>query len=564
MTRADNGDQWWLTAIGYCLDVERFFDDDGDGHGDLSGLAERMDHLVRLGVTVIWLQPFYPSPENDDGYDVSDYYDVESDVGNLGHFVELVRVARERGIRVIVDLVVNHTSAEHAWFQDSRSDPDSRYRDWYIWRDEPNPADAGVDVIFPDQESSLWAYDDTAGQYYRHSFYRHQPDLNNGNPQVRNELLRIMGFWLQLGVAGFRVDAVPYAVENARRAQIRARRARHEGEAELTEPLHLLDAMRTFLARRSPEAVMLGEVNLPYSDLAEFVGGLGDRLTLVFDFVLNQQMWLALARRNVGPIVTTLRARPELAHGKQWGLFARNHDELTLDQLTDAERDEVFAAFGPEPEHQIFGRGLRRRVPSMLGGDQRRVEMVYSLVFSLPGTPVVYYGEEIGMGENLDIPGRLAVRTPMQWDGTDDGGFSAGRGACEISTVPSGDYAPAQVNVADQMKDPTSLLAFFRRMADHYRSAPELGRGEITVLDQPYEDVLAHVMQWENRTTVAIHNVGAEQRGVDLHVPGLTGGERLWDLFAETTQTAGPGGTVRVDLPGFGYCWLRISPAEPF
>ena len=362
----------------------------------------------------------YPSPDRDDGYDITDFYGVDPRLGTLGDFVEFVRTARDRGMRVIADLVVNHTSDQHPWFVEARSSRDSPKRDWYIWVDE-EPADAAQGVVFPDKETSIWELDKETGQYYLHQFYKHQPDLNVANPEVRDEIARIMGFWMQLGLSGFRVDAVNFLIETKRQ----------QDKLALPDPHDYLADLAAFLRRRNGEAVLLGEVNLPYPDLMQFFGvrdggGSTDELTMCFDFIGMQAMYLSLARGDAEPLVDALKQRPEPPEDGHWATFVRNHDELTLDKLTDAQRQEVFDAFGPDEDMQVYGRGIRRRLPPMLDGDQRRIRLVYSLLFALPGTPVLFYGEEIGLGDNLKIEGRLAVRVPMQWTSGPGGGFSTG------------------------------------------------------------------------------------------------------------------------------------------
>jgi trehalose synthase len=393
-------DLWWKTAVVYCLDVETYLDQGGDGRGDLAGVVQRLDHLADLGVTCLWLMPFYPTPDRDDGYDITDFYGVDERLGTHGDLVELIRTASDRGMRVIVDLVVNHTSDRHPWFRAARSSRESPYRDWYVWRDEP-PPDAEKGVVFPDQEKSVWTYDEEAGQYYLHRFYKHQPDLNVANPQVRDAIAKVMGFWMELGIAGFRVDAVPFLLETT---------GVDDPEQVLPDPHEYLRDLRAFLGRRRGDAVLLGEVNLSFEEQAQFFGGQdGNELTMLFDFIGMQRLYLSLARADAGPVTEALQQRPSVSPDCQWATFVRNHDELTLDKLTDEERQEVFAAFGPDPEMQLYGRGLRRRLPPMLDGDAERIRMVYSLLFSLPGTPVLFYGEEIGMGENLAAEGRNAA-----------------------------------------------------------------------------------------------------------------------------------------------------------
>jgi trehalose synthase len=548
MRITETSDQWWKTAVVYCLDVETYLDWNGDGTGDFAGLAHRLDHLAELGVTCLWLMPFYPSPDRDDGYDITDFYGVDARLGTHGDFVEVVRTARDRGMRVIVDLVVNHTSDRHPWFRASRSSRTSPYRDWYIWRDEPGPE---LEVVFPDQESSVWTYDERAGQYYQHRFYRHQPDLNVENPVVRDEIAKVMGFWLELGVSGFRVDAVPFLLET-----------QPGGAHDLADPHGYLRDLRAFLGRRSGDGILLGEVNLPHAQQVEFFGGeRSDELHMQFDFITMQYLYLALARQDVAPLVDALEARPVVANGCQWATFVRNHDELTLDKLSDEERQEVFDAFGPEPDMQVYGRGLRRRLPPMLDGDPRRIRMVYSLLFSLPGTPVLFYGEEIGMGENLAAEGRHAVRTPMQWTSGRNGGFSLAAPSRLPAPIVEGGFAPEHVNVEAQRRDPESLLRFMTLLVQRYRECPELGWGEFEVLPQPNVAVLAHRLTWDDSSLVAIHNLGAEPCAVPLRLGRCAEGTRLVDLLVDGVTAVDGHGRADVVLEGYGFRWLRV--AEP-
>jgi trehalose synthase len=545
-------DLWWKNAVVYCLDVESYADGNGDGCGDFRGLIQQIDHLHRLGVTCIWLMPFYPSPDRDDGYDITDFYGVDPRLGTLGEFVEFVRTARDRGIRVIADLVVNHTSADHPWFQQSRSSPDNPYRDWYVWVDEP-PADGPQGVTFPDQENSLWQYDEEAGQYFLHRFYKFQPDLNIDNPAVRDEIARIIGFWMQLGLSGFRVDAVPFLLENTGQADA----------AELPDPHDYLADLRAFLNRRDGEGVLLGEVNLPYADTMRFFGEHADELTMCFDFIGMQNMYLSLVRGDAGPLMEALRDRPVPPKDAHWATFVRNHDELTLDKLSEAQRKEIFDALGPDQDMQLYGRGLRRRLPPMVDGDQRRIRLLYSLLFALPGTPVLFYGEEIGLGENLEAEGRLAVRVPMQWTPDRGGGFST----ADPSTFPQppveGVFAAEHVNVRDQSRDPGSLLSFFRHLVDSYRACPELAWGTVQVVD-PGPDapsVLAHRSDADDVAIVALHNFADREVTATLPLTGLAG-RTLWDVLAAdgSTETVGDDGTLEVTLPPYGYRWLRSAP----
>ncbi|MGX7825798.1 alpha-amylase family protein [Actinokineospora sp. 24-640] len=539
-------DLWWKNAVVYCLDVETFQDGNGDGCGDFLGLTQRVDYFARLGVTCLWLMPFLPTPDRDDGYDITDYYSVDPRLGDLGDFVEFVRTANDRGIRVIADLVVNHTSDQHPWFKSARESRESPYRDWYVWSDEP-PADGPKGVVFPDKEDSLWEHDEQTDQYYLHRFYKHQPDLNVANPAVRDEMAKVMGFWLELGLSGFRVDAVPFFLETDGQSDASA----------LPDPHEYLNDLRAFLTRRNGEAVLLGEVNLPYADTMPFFGdadGVGDELTMCFDFVGMQQMYLSLARAQAEPLANALRERPVPPRDAHWATFVRNHDELTLDKLSDDERAEVFAAFGPEKDMQLYDRGLRRRLPPMLGGDQRHIRMVYSLLFSLPGTPVLFYGEEIGMGENLAIEGRAAVRTPMQWESGPGAGYSSADPSRFPAPMVTGEYGPEHVNVAAQRRDPDSLLTWIKLLVECYRECPELAWGEVEVLDAGDPAVLAHSCAFGDGTIVVLHNLSDSAVKASLDLPD---GE-LSDVLVDGTVPVSDG-SVSLELEPYGCRWFRLS-----
>jgi trehalose synthase len=541
-------DQWWKGAIVYCLDAETFLDWDGDGTGDLAGLTERIDYLAGLGVSVLWLMPFQPSPDRDDGYDIADHYAVDPRLGTLGHFVELVRAARDRGIRVIIDLVVNHTSDQHPWFRAASTSRHSRFHDWYVWADE-KPEDGSMDETFPGQQGGVWAWAPAVERWYLHRFYAHQPDLNITHPDVRQEIARIIGFWLELGVSGFRVDAVPFLLE------LQGVPGFEDGAVD---PHHWLKELRSFLQRRQGDAVLLGEVNLPPKQQREFFGDEdGDELHLVFQFSVMQRIYLALARQDGRVLEEALAALPDVPFDCQWATFLRNHDELTLDQLSDEEREEVFTAFAPDEDMRIFGRGIRRRLPPMLEGDERRVRLAYSLLFSLPGTPVLFYGEEIGMGENLAVPGRLAVRTPMQWSADRRSGFSTAPPEAHPAPMPDGPFGPEAVNVADQRRDPDSLLNWFERVIRRRRETPELGLGTWKVLPTRRTAVFAHRCDWADGCVVALHNLGDAPAEVTIDLEGCDDAVALDDLLAgDRVPTRGTRATV--PLEPYGYRWFRV------
>ena len=551
MTTARTSDLWWKNAVIYCLDVETFLDWDGDGCGDITGLTERIDYLAGIGISCLWLMPFQPSPNRDDGYDITDYYGVDERLGSPGDFVAMIRTAKDRGMRVIVDLVVNHTSDRHPWFREARSSPTSRLRDFYVWRDEP-AGQPDTKVVFPDAEDSIWAWDEKAGQWYLHHFYSHQPDLNIANREVRDEIAKIAGYWLELGVDGFRVDAVPFLIETGGIA----------GEVDL-DPHDFLQDFRSFISRRRGDALLLGEVNLPPAPLRRFFGDQGDELQLLFNFPVMEAMYLALARQDARPLAAAIRKTRRI-EDCQFANFVRNHDELILDQLSDQQRQEVFDAFGPEEHMQLFGRGLRRRLPTMLDGDPQRIRMVYSLLFSLPGTPVLFYGEEIGMGENLAIEGRMSVRSPMQWTDEKNGGFSNVPPSRLRRPVVEGRFGPMAVNVAAQRRDPDSLLSWMERVIRRRRETPELGWGEWRVLETDSRGVLSHRCDWEGRCAVVVHNLAPDPCVVRVRlgsdVPDET---QLHDLLDE----GGDGHevdreTLELKLEGYGFRWFRVDAPD--
>jgi maltose alpha-D-glucosyltransferase/alpha-amylase len=540
-------DMWWKNAVVYCLDVETFADSDGDGVGDFGGLIEHVSHLAGLGVTCLWLMPFYPTEQLDDGYDVTEHYGIDERLGDFGDFTEFITVANEHGIRVIADLVVNHTSDQHPWFQAARRSRDSPFRDFYVWRDEV-PDDGPHDLVFPGQQESVWTWDPEADQYYLHRFYRHQPDLNIASPRVRNEIRKVIGFWLAQGLSGFRVDAVPYLLETTG----------IDREMEI-EPHQYLRDLRAFVQRRRGDAILLGEVNLPYDEARPYFGDEdGDEIDMLFDFVGNQHLFLALARKDATPIVDALRARPALAQQSTFATFVRNHDELNLNRLSDDECAEVIEAFGPDPDMQLFGRGLRRRLPTMLDGDGDRIRLVYSLLFALPGTPTLFYGEEIGMGENLDVAGRMAVRTPMQWQDGAQAGFTAAPPDALVRPVPSGPFGPEEVNVQRQRRESDSLLSWFERLIRLRKEHPEIGWGQYRIVDCDDPAVLALRFDWNDVALVAIHHLADRATTATIRLESGCAVRDLWG--SGTTFELDDDGTVTLDLTRYDHLWLRVQP----
>jgi trehalose synthase len=546
MTDKAISDLWWKNAVIYCVDIEFFQDTDGDGSGDIAGLTSRIGYLAGLGVTCLWLMPFYPTPNHDNGYDITDYYGVDPRLGSLGDFVELVRTAREHGIRVIADLVVNHTSDQHPWFQSARAGEDSPFRDFYVWTDEV-PEDGPKGIVFPDAEKSNWNYDEVAGKWYLHRFYRHMPDLNIANPRVRDEITKVIGYWLELGLSGFRVDAAPFVIE---------RSGTSADGASKEDPHGYLRDLRAFLGRRRGDAILLAEANLPLEEQRRFFGDEdGDEMHMLFDFIRNQRLFLSLVRKDARPLASCLRDLPSLPDQNQWALFVKNHDELTLDKLTEAERNEVFEALAPDESMRSFGRGIRRRVPPMLEGDERRIKLLYSLLLSLPGTPVLLYGEEIGLGDNPKVEGRGAVRVPMQWTTTPDAGFTTADPDRRPNAIVEGDFGPQRVSVEAQRRDPGSLLNWMERHIRLRKELPELGFGKLRVLDTGEDAVLGHCCDWRGRTVVLLHNFSPDPLTVtiDLDSKGT-----LAELTSDQEYDP-PGETRSLKLGGYGYRWLRLE-----
>jgi maltose alpha-D-glucosyltransferase/alpha-amylase len=538
-------DLWYKNAIIYCLSIATFMDANGDGVGDFSGLMNRLDYLQGIGVTAIWLMPFQPSPHRDDGYDVADYYGVDPRYGTLGDFVEFAHGCKQRGIRVIIDLVVNHTSDKHPWFQEARSDPKSKYRDWYVWS-KKKPKDANAGMVFPGVQKSTWNYDKEAGAWYFHRFYDFQPDLNTSNPEVQAEILKIMGFWIQLGVSGFRMDAVPFVIAKK--------------GANVKVPVEQYEMLRTFqefLSWRQGDAVILAEANVvPKTDM-EYFGDAGERLQMMFNFAVNQHLFYALASGDSRPLVKALEATRISVATAQWGQFLRNHDELDLGRLTEKQRQAVFAAFGPDKDMQLYNRGIRRRLAPMLQGDRRRLELAYSLMLGLPGTPVLRYGDEIGMGENLRLPERNSARTPMQWSGERQGGFTKSEKPI-LPVISGGAYGFEHVNVAQQRRDPDSLMNWMERMIRMRKEAPEVGWGEFTVLQTRMPEVLAIRYDWRNNSVVVAHNLSAEPREVLLDV-GVEDSRCLVNLLSRENSDADAAGKYRLLLEPYGYRWFRVG-----
>lgn len=540
-------DLWYKNAIIYCLSVGTYMDANGDGVGDFKGLLRRLDYLHGLGITTIWLMPFQTSPGRDDGYDIADYYSVDSRYGTLGDFVEFTHGCEQRGIRIIIDLVVNHTSDQHHWFKEARRDKSSPYRDWYVWSDK-KPANANKGMVFPGVQKSTWTRDKEAGAWYFHRFYDFQPDLNTSNPDVQAEILKIMGFWIQLGVSGFRMDAVPFVIAT-KGAKVKTP----------VEQYSMLRDFREFLQWREGDAIILAEANvLPNSDM-EYFGRDADRMHMMFNFHVNQHLFYALASSDSRPLAKALKDTKPRPASAQWGLFLRNHDELDLGRLTKAQRDAVFRAFGPDKNMQLYDRGIRRRLAPMLGGDRRRLELAYSLMCTLPGTPVIRYGDEIAMGDDLSLPERNCARTPMQWSTEPKGGFTKSDRPA-IPVIDKGPYGYEHVNVAKQRRDPNSMLNWTERIVRMRKEVPEIGWGDFAIISTRDPAVLIMRYDWRNNSVLFVHNLDEKPRETAFST-GLPGdaGKHLINLLAEDHSHADKRGQHRVVLEPYGYRWYRVG-----
>jgi maltose alpha-D-glucosyltransferase/alpha-amylase len=540
-------DLWYKNAIIYCLDVEKYLDANGDGIGDFEGLSRRLEYLVGLGVNCVWLQPFYRSPNRDNGYDVSDYYSVHEKHGTLGDFVEFMNHARALGVRVIVDLVVNHTSIDHPWFQAARRGRESPLHDWYVWADE-RPEDHDQGMVFPGVQKTTWTYDRHARKYYFHRFYEHQADLNTHNDAVREEIRKIMGFWLELGVSGFRLDAVPFMIE------------RKGAGVEPVKDYGMLHEMRDLLQWRCRDAILLAEANVPPDESMKYFGREGDHLQMMLNFAVNQRLFYALATADIRPLCWALEQTAARPHAAQWVQFLRSHDELDLGRLSDEQRQRVFDAFGPDEHMQLYGRGIRRRLTPMLGNNRRRLELAFSLLFSLPGTPMMQYGDEIGIGDDLSLPERECARTPMQWTAEKHGGFSTAEKVVR-PVIDDAEYGYEKVNVADQRRDPGSLLNWIARVIRTRQECPEISWGQFTILPAGAAEVLVIEYDWRETSLVVVHNFSGEARKARLRVRSPRG-ERLVDLFANRESRSDASGEHEIALEAYGYRWFRVGAAD--
>ena len=538
-----NDPLWYKDAVFYELNVRAFFDSNADGIGDLTGLTQQLDYLKDLGVDAIWLLPIYPSPLKDDGYDIADYFGIHQDYGSLEDFKTLIKSAHQLGLRVITDLVLNHTSDQHPWFQSARKGPDNPYHDYYVWSDNDQKY-AQTRIIFLDTEESNWTWDERAQQFYWHRFYSHQPDLNFDNPKVREEIIKVANFWLALGVDGFRADAVPYLFER-------------EGTncENLPETHAYLQELRSFIDQQYPDRILLSEANQWPADVCEYFGE-GDEFHMAFHFPLMPRIFMAIRKGDVSPITWVLEKTPPIPDSAQWCTFLRNHDELTLEMVTEEERQWMWEQYAPDPRMRL-NLGIRRRLAPLLDNDRRKIELAFSLLFTLPGSPVIYYGDEIGMGDDIWLHDRNGVRTPMQWDSGVNAGFStAPTERLYAPLIDEGEFSYQKLNVTMQEEDLDSLLNWIRRQVRLRKQYTAFGRGNLLILSTNNKSVLAYLRQYKEQNLLIINNLSSQTKEIHLDLKQFN---RLFDLFNEETSPISTNQAKSFELPAFGYRWYRLE-----
>jgi maltose alpha-D-glucosyltransferase/alpha-amylase len=539
---------WFKTAVFYEIHIRGFFDGNDDGSGDFRGLTEKLDYLQWLGVDCVWLLPMYPSPLRDGGYDIADFYSIHPDYGTVEDFKGFVDQAHQRGIRVIADLVMNHTSADHPWFQESRTDPPGPKGDWYVWSDTDDRW-SEARIIFVDTEPSNWTWDPVRGQYYWHRFFSHQPDLNYDNPEVQEAMLNVVRFWLDLGIDGFRLDAIPYLYE----------RDGTNGE-NLPETHAYLKRVRAEVDAHYPDRVMLAEANQWPEDVVAYFGD-GDECHMAFHFPVMPRMFMALRREDATPMLEILSRTPAIPENAQWGLFLRNHDELTLEMVTDEERDYMYSEYAKDPRMKL-NLGIRRRLAPLLDGGRGEIELMHAILFSLPGSPVIYYGDEIGMGDNVFLGDRDGVRTPMQWTGDRNAGFSRADWA-QLYLPPLMDpvYGFQAVNVEAQLRISTSMLRWLHRMVALRKEHPVFGLGDYEPLENDNDRIFAHVRRYADEIVICVHNLARSAQAVQLDLSrweGLVPEEMLGrSRFPAIGQLP-----YLLTLGPRGWFWFRIVPPE--
>jgi maltose alpha-D-glucosyltransferase/alpha-amylase len=510
---------WYKDAVFYEVQVKSFCDSNGDGIGDFPGLTEKIDYFVELGVDCLWLLPFYPSPLRDDGYDIADYFSIHPDYGTLQDFKDFLDAAQRRGLRVIADLVMNHTSDQHPWFQSARSDAKSPYRDYYVWSDTPDRY-KDARIIFIDTERSNWTWDEQAGAYFWHRFYSHQPDLNFDNPLVQAEMLKIMRYWLDMGLDGFRADAIPYLFER-------------EGTncENLPETHAYLKQIRAFMSEHYADKILLAEANQWPEDVRPYFGD-GDEFHMSFHFPIMPRLYMSVRKEDRLPIIDIVERTPPIPENCQWCMFLRNHDELTLEMVSDEERLFMYNEYAPDPRMKL-NLGIRRRLAPLLDNGRRRMELMNALLFSLPGSPIIYYGDEIGMGDNIYLGDRNGVRTPMQWNIDRNAGFSRADSARLFAPVNIDPvYGYMAVNVEAQQRTSSSLLNWMKMMIRVRKKYPVFGRGDIHFFHPQNTKVLAFLRSLGDERILCVNNLSRFSQPVELDLREYAGSTPV-ELFGE-------------------------------
>jgi maltose alpha-D-glucosyltransferase/alpha-amylase len=536
---------WYKNAVFYEVYVRACYDSNGDGHGDLRGLMQKLDYFQEVGIDCLWLLPIYPSPLEDDGYDIADYYGILPEYGDLDDFKALLEATHARGLRIVTDLVLNHTSDQHPWFQAARADRNSLYRDYYVWSDTDDKYEQAR-IIFLDTEKSNWTWDEQAGQFFWHRFYSSQPDLNYDNPAVQDEMIKVVKFWLDLGVDGFRVDAVPYLFER-------------EGTncENLPETHEYLKRLRKFVDENYPGRILLCEANQWPKDVRPYFGD-GDEFQMGFNFPVMPRIFMSLRKGDRWPLVWIMERIPSIPDSCQWCTFLRNHDELTLEMVTEEERQWMWREYAPEPRMRL-NLGIRRRLAPLLDNDRRKIELVNSLLFSLPGSPIIYYGDEIGMGDNIWLSDRDGVRTPMQWDDRQNGGFSEAGAERLYSPIITGQaYAPQRVNVTAQRADPNSLWHTIRRMIAVRKANPVFCCGDIAWAETGTDNVAAYWREGEGKRLLILNNLTDKSQEIAISLvkePYTTARDMLSNEEVPLTQS----GFLTLVLGPYQYRWLSLD-----
>ena len=536
---------WYKHAIVYEVHIRAFHDSNADGIGDIPGLIEKLPYLQDLGVNCLWLLPMYPSPLKDDGYDIADYYAIHPDYGTLQDFERLVREAHFRGIRVLTELVINHTSDQHPWFQEARRDPRSPKRNWYVWSDTDDRY-RGARIIFLDTEKSNWTWDPLAQQYFWHRFFSHQPDLNYDNPEVQEAIVDVMRFWLRMGVDGFRVDAVPYLFER-------------EGTncENLPETHAYLKRLRATIDREFPGRVLLAEANQWPSDVRVYFGE-GDEFQMGFHFPVMPRLYMAVRREERTPIVEIMQQTPEIPETCQWAIFLRNHDELTLEMVTDEDRDYMYREYATDPRMRI-NLGIRRRLAPLMDNGRRRIELMHSLLFSLPGTPVLYYGDEIGMGDNIYLGDRNGVRTPMQWTGDRNAGFSRGDNArLYAPLIADPVYGYQAINVEAQERSRSSLLNWLKRLIRIRQRYPLFGTGRVRWTNPDNRKVLAFVREEGDQAILVVCNLSRFAQPAQIDLSEFKGRTPV-ELIGETPFPRIGDQVYQLSMGPYMFLWFRLE-----